>query len=229
MDQQFGFDTINNWTRDLDKFERELIHTIVEYWYLPDNSMHRHILDYVDLIEKYFNHDNEKMRRGKILSAIAPHGYFRKHIVKTRSGKECVYVSSRKPSLYIKEKSTGGNVSELRNVVAKWNLGPDGSLRNQNRKDEDEKQQLKSTTEFSGPFAAKLAYFFTFWTDYTDFIIDELGLTIDLIKEIRIVMIKLLIHYTFKLEKKIHENFGDMIADSIVMKNMANKFVIDCH
>ena len=195
MDQQFGFDIINNWTRDLHKFERELMHTIVEYWYLPNNSMHAHILDCVDLIERYFNHDNEKMRRAKILSSIAPHGYFRKNIDKTRHGKECVCITIQKPSLYNKENSTGGNVSGLYNVVAKWNLDAGGELRNQNRKGEDEKQQLKSTTtRFSGSFAAKLSYFFTFWTDYTNFIINELGLTIDLIKEIRIVMIKLLMH-----------------------------------
>ena len=40
-DQQFGYDMIKNWIRDLDRFEIELTNIIVEYWYLPDRSMHK--------------------------------------------------------------------------------------------------------------------------------------------------------------------------------------------
>ena len=55
MDQQFGYDIINNWIRDLDKFEHELVNIIVDYWYVPDNNMEKYILDCGDLIETYFN------------------------------------------------------------------------------------------------------------------------------------------------------------------------------
>ena len=161
MDQQLGYDIINNWTRDLDKFEHELIYTIIEYWYLPNRSMHKHILDYVDLIETYFNQDDEKMRRGKIFSSIAPHGYFRKNTRRAVNGREFVYVSMRKPSLYDKQNSTGGNVSESRSVVASWKLDPGGILQLINQNDHDDhKEPILSTSKFSGSDVAKLAYLF---------------------------------------------------------------------
>ena len=216
MDQQFGYDIINNWIRGLDKFEHGLVNTIIEYWYLPRRSMHRHILDYVDLIHTYFNQDSTKMNHAKILSSIAPHGYFYKRRGKIKNPtQQWLYISVKKYSLYHRAGLKGGQTSSLRNVVASWYSDVGGASTNEINSNE-------SKIEFSASFAAKLAYFFAFWDNYNNFILNELKLTIDLIKKIRIVMIKLLIHYVFKLEKQKHRNTMAMIQDSTIVKNMVN-------
>ena len=218
-DQQFGYDVIKNWIRDLDRFEIELTNIIVEYWYLPDRSMHKCILNCVDLIQTYFNQDEEKMRRSKILSCIAPYGYIRKCKDTTNNTMtEWCYVSIKKPWLYDKIGSTGGSRSFLRTPVASWYSDTGGALTN------DEQISLNGpTTKFSVSFAAKLAYFFAFWQNYKNFINNELGLTINLIKKLRIVMVRLLIHYVFKMEKTNHENFMAMIQDSTKMTNIVKE------
>ena len=78
MDQQFRYDIINNCIRDLNKFESELMHTIVDYWYIPVDMNIYAVLDYVDLIETYFSQDKSKMKRAKILccSALPLNGTF---------------------------------------------------------------------------------------------------------------------------------------------------------
>ena len=220
LDQQFGYDIINNWIRDLDKFEHELVNIIVDYWYTPDRSMQKNILDCVDLIETYFNQNESKMNRAKRLANIVPHGFIRKFSVnKDRRRKpRCYYVVVKKPGIYDKMRYTGGEVAHLRTVIASWKEDVGGVfVANNNLPKEN---STSSTTKFCGAYAAKLAYFFAFLKQYEDFIINELGLTIDLIKKMRNVMIKLLIHYAFKLQKKEHKNFEEMIKDSTVMQNM---------
>ena len=224
LDQQFGYDIIKNWIRDFDKFEHELINIIVSYWYLPNKSMQNDILDCADLIETHFNHDEQKMKRAKILSNIVPDGgnVIRFMATDITNKRACYYVSIRKPGKKdhaLASDRESFNWDEFGSVVASWYLDEGlGGVNNNNANNETEEM-----TKFSRPFAAKLAYFFTFWKYYEDFINNELRLSIDLFKRVRIVMIKLLIHYGFKLWKREHSNFVEMIRDSWKMTNMVRR------
>ena len=76
------------------------MHTIVDYWYIPVDDMNIYaVLDYVDLIETYFNQDKSKMKRAKILCCSAPAcGVVRKSISNTT--KKFYRNSCTKPSKY---------------------------------------------------------------------------------------------------------------------------------
>ena len=221
MDQQLGFDIINNWISDFDQFEHELINIIIRYWYLPVKSMQRSVLDCADLIETYFNHHDEKMKYAKMLSGIVPDGGNIRRVLATDiTGKRaCYYVSIRKPAIYdqaIHSDTPSFNFENFGSVVASWYLDEGNGHNNINTNE--------TNIQFTRSFAAKLAYFFTFWIDYKDFISKELGLTIELIKELRIIMIRLLIHYAFKLNELEHRNFSTMIGNSTNMTNIVQKF-----
>ena len=221
MDQQFGYDIINNWIRDLNKFEIELVNVVVDYWYIPvDNTNIYAVLDYVDLIETYFNQDKSKMKRAKILRCSAcAYGAVRKYLSKTKHTFSCI--SCTKPSKYIYRRRNHMDVSGLCTKLVSWDMDQGGqlSLSTSGKNNHDH----ESTTQFTSSFAAKLAYFFTFWQEYRNFIVNELGLTIDMIKKMQTIMIKLLMHYSFRLEKKEHKNIIEMIKDSVMFTNLMDK------
>ena len=74
MDQNLGWHVINSWTRNYAKLESGLKNIVIQYWYLANvnNKILKHTLDCADLIETYFNDNQEKMKRAEILSGCAP-------------------------------------------------------------------------------------------------------------------------------------------------------------
>ena len=215
MDQQFGYDIINNWIRDIDKFEHELVSIIVDYWYYPDRPVQANILDYADLIETYFNQDAEKMRRAKMLTSTMPYGFVRQSGRVRNSKQQNGYLSIKKPAIYDKAK-TNRNAAGLYTLIWSWNVDVGGVLTDE-MKTEDNNNAYESMNEFTAASAAKLAYFFVFWEDYKDFVMGELQLTTALVNALQVVMICLLTHYGFELQKKEHKNFMAMIKDSTTM------------
>ena len=219
MDQQFGYDIINNWIRDFDKFEHELVSIIVDYWYYPDRSVQSNILDYADLIATYFNQDAEKMRRAKMLTCIMPYGFVRQSARVRNSKQQNGYLSIKKPAMYDKAR-TNRNTAGLYTLIRSWDVDVGGVLTDE-MKTKNNNNGYESMNEFTAASAAKLAYFFVFWEDYKDFVVHELQLTIALVKPLQLVMVCILTHYGFELQKKEHKNFVAMIKDSSTMTKLA--------
>ena len=62
MDQSLGWDIINNWTRNVNKFALELNDIIIQYWYYPNNSKRliETLQNYGDLLQTHLKTTKKK-------------------------------------------------------------------------------------------------------------------------------------------------------------------------
>ena len=241
MDQFLGRDVINNWTRDYIIFESGLRDLIVRYWYVAnDNGLRsRDILNCADLIETYFNDNDEKMKRAKELSDSVPIESNVVVYVKTdqNNNKRAMhYVSIRKPAKCQKKRILdyiGLDFSDYGIVLAWWYMDEGrGMLAMRNM------LQDYSTT-FTEQYAAKLACYFAFMcgadaagaagaNDEKEMEIEieiESGLRMKIDREFKVLIIKILVHYCWKLYQKTHESVVNMIQHSNIFTRMANDFM----
>ena len=235
MDQCFMRDVINNWTRKYVKFESGLKNVIV--WYGCELRS-KNVLNYADLIETYFANCREKVRRARLLSNSVPLDWFVVSLHKKDAhycGKKARYrsfVSVRKPAKYNKKlmldrDSLKRTYSEYGIVLGGWHIESpildtnDIAAFNYNYNSIDDVKE----TKFNNECVAKLIYFLTFMCDDKS-VLNDVGLELDVTIEFKVLMIKLLIHYCWKLDYVTwYRNIIDAIEHSHIMTKMVNDFI----
>lgn len=237
-DQNLGLDIINNWTRtrkgNYNKFPNELIEIIIRYWYLPSNEkMINVILNCVDLVETYFKNDNKKrdnsilMKQTKALSNIISKcgNIQHKYQTETTTGdRTLVCISMRNPGKFerYQYRLRCGQIptlldwSEFGTLMGSWQVDK-GLSGNNNEHDE---LQSKSIA-ISRKYMIKLAYFYAFMMKNEDLIVNKLETTLNMIKNLRVFVIKLILHFRFLLVKYEYKNFKEMITDSSYFLRLA--------
>ena len=228
MDQSLGWDVINNWTRDYIKFEVGLKDIIVRYWYSARVNTHTliYILDCADLIETYFNDNQEKMKQAKILSECVPLESNVSMYMKTdrKARKKAKYfVSIRKPAkcdkqMIISYKNL--NFNDYGVVLAWWFMDRGGAIRTRHIAPTNNANGIK----IEHRYIAKLAYFFALRYDSNE-LLNTIGVPLNVKKDFRVLIVRLIVHYCWKLCKHGHNNFVMMIHDSRLMTRMVNNFV----
>ena len=236
LDQKLGWYVINNWTRDYIKFETRLKDIVIQYWYVANENDHisSDVLDCADLIETYFNDNPEKMKRAKILSNSVPIEsnvlVHEKQIENDHSGKthtrKKFCVSIRKPAKFEKQRILdykGTKIEDYGIILASWDMDDD-IVRGRGLR------TSPNWTKFCKQYAAKLAYFFALMYD-SDELLNEIGITKDIKKHFRLMIIRLLVYYVFKLRKKYykHPNIVRMIESSNWLMTMVNGFINGMH
>ena len=229
IDQNVGWDVINNWTREYNKFELNIKDIIIQYWYIANenNLRSRDILNYADLVETYFTNKSEKMKHAKVLSNSVPIEsnvvvYVKYDVESDKKG--MYYVSIRKPGKCLKKRIldySGLNFGDYGVIIAWWYLD-EGGGRGGGRYIWNNSENI----EFCKPYAAKLAYFFTFMLD-SNTALSKVGLTLDVAKKMRVLMIKLLIHYGWKLHQSSFVNIVNMVGHSNILAAMVDNFIND--
>ena len=236
--QSLGWDVIINWTRECDRFPDELLEIIIRYWYLPSYvGMNNVILNCVDLINTCFINDRNLkkyknewqndwilIQQAKALSNIISQcGNIKKiHYKKRdRSRKEIlVCVSMQKPAKYKRNTYINGpqiddkfNWDIYGTVICRREMDGGGFL--QATRPENEKKFTPVTPKY----IIKIGYFFAFMSNDSD-VFNQVGFPVDKMECLTIVIIRLIIHYSFVLIKQEHLGFDKMIQDSAVMGMM---------
>ena len=226
MDQCFIRDVVNNWTRKIVKFESGLRNVIV--WYGCELRA-ENALNYADLIETYFVNCQGKAKRARLLSNTVPLDYFvvsQYKMDENYCGKKTryhSYVSIRRPAKYDKKSVLDPDglkrtYSEYGIVLGGWYI--ETATFDYIYSIDDDKE-----TQFSNESVAKLVHFCTFMCD-DESVLKDVGLTVDVTMEFKVLIIKLLIHYCWKLDYfTFYRNIVDAIEHSNIMTKMVNEFI----